>query len=82
MNEQVLARNLMGDNQVTVPRQMSRGYTPHQVLARIWRPGTTAQRVVTYRLLTTGSLEEKVYLARLLATTLTTGLLLTIHDHT
>jgi hypothetical protein len=37
-----------------------------QVLARIWRPGTTAQRVVTYRLLTTGSLEEKVYQRQLL----------------
>ena len=42
--------------------------SPHQVLARIWRPGTTAQRVVTYRLLTTGSLEEKVHLAHTLRT--------------
>ena len=38
------------------------------MLARIWRPGTTAQRVVTYRLLTTGSLEEKVHLAHTLRT--------------
>ena len=82
MNEQVIARDLTGDNQVTVERSCHVVITPHQVLARIWRPGTTAQRVVTYRLLTTGSLEEKVYLVHLLAATLTTGLLLTIHDHT
>lgn len=45
---------------------MSPWLSPNQVLARIWRPGTTAQRVVTYRLLTTGSLEEKVHLPHVL----------------
>ena len=51
-----------------------------QVMARVWRDGQKASRVFIYRLMTTGTIEEKIYQRQIVKLSLSDSLIVCLHD--
>ena len=60
--------NLVGASHLILLDPAWNPASDRQVIGRVHRPGSAARRVVAYRLLTTGTLEEKIFQRQLLKT--------------